>query len=82
MVQLPTAEQKIELLKRLIDETYINDIVGRHKIRNKDEFKELINIISSGIGSLTNPKKLADTFKTKNYQNQCQHRQKLSGLFV
>ena len=65
VVLLPTPEQKIELLKRLFDETYINDIVGRHKIRNKDEFEELINILSSGVGSLTNPKKLADTFKTK-----------------
>lgn len=65
VVLLPTPEQKIELLKRLFDETYVNDIVGRHKIRNKDEFEELINTLSSGIGSLTNPKKLADTFKTK-----------------
>lgn len=65
VVLLPTPEQKIELLKRLFDETYINDIVGCHRIRNKDEFEELINILSSGIGSLTNPKKLADTFKTK-----------------
>lgn len=65
VVLLPTPEQKIELLKRLFDETYVNDIVGRHRIRNKDEFEELLNILSSGIGSLTNPKKLADTFKTK-----------------
>lgn len=65
VVLLPSPEQKIELLKRLFDETYINDIVGRHKIRNKDEFEELINILASGIGSLTNPKKLSDTFKTK-----------------
>lgn len=65
VVLLPTPEQKIEFLKRLFDETYVNDIVGRQKIRNKDEFEELINILSSGIGSLTNPKKLADTFKTK-----------------
>mgnify|MGYP004509215171 CR=1 FL=1 len=65
VVLLPTVEQKIELLKRLFDETYINDIVGRHKIRNKEEFEELISILASGIGSLTNPKKLADTFKTK-----------------
>ena len=64
-VLLPTAEQKIEFLKRLFDETYINDIVGRHRIRNKDEFEELINILSSSIGSLTNPKKLADTSKQK-----------------
>lgn len=64
-VLLPTAEQKIEFLKRLLDETYINDIVGRHRIQNKEEFEELINILASGIGSLTNPKKLADTFQTK-----------------
>lgn len=65
VVLLPTPEQKIELLKRLFDETYVNDIVGRHKIRNKDEFEKLINILSSAVGSLTNPKKLADTFKAK-----------------
>lgn len=65
VVLLSTAEQKIELLKMLFDETYINDIVGRHRIKNKDEFEELINILSSGIGSLTNPKKLTDTFKSK-----------------
>ncbi|MCM1271777.1 MAG: ATP-binding protein [Ruminococcus flavefaciens] len=65
VVLLPTPEQKIELLKNLFKETYINDIIGRHNIKNKDEFEELIDILASGIGSLTNPKKLADTFKSK-----------------
>lgn len=65
VVLLSTPEQKIEFLKNLFAETYINDIVGRHKIRNKDEFEELINILASAIGSLTNPKKLTDTFRTK-----------------
>lgn len=65
VVLLPTSEQKIELLKNLFQETYINDIVGRHSIKNKAEFEELIDILSSGIGSLTNPKKLADIFKSK-----------------
>lgn len=60
-----TPEQKIEFLKNLFKETYINDIIGRHSIKNKDEFEELIDILSSGIGSLTNPKKLCDTFKSK-----------------
>lgn len=64
VVKLPTSEQKIELLKVLFSETYINDIVGRHKIRNKGELEELLNILSSAIGSLTNPKKIADTFKS------------------
>ncbi len=65
VVLLKTEEEKIEFLKRLFQETYINDIVGRHRIRNRAEFEELIDILSSGIGSLTNPKKLADTFKSK-----------------
>lgn len=65
VVLLKTAEEKIEFLKNLFKETYINDIIGRHSIKNKDEFEELIDILSSGIGSLTNPKKLADTFKSK-----------------
>lgn len=65
IVLLPTPEQKIELLKNLFQETYINDIVGRHSIKNKEEFEELIDILASGIGSLTNPRRLTDTFKSK-----------------
>lgn len=65
VVLLPTVEQKNELLKSLFKETYVNDLVGRHNIKNKDEFDELIGILSSAIGSLTNPKKIADTFLTK-----------------
>lgn len=65
VVLLSTSEQKIEFLKYLFKETYINDIIGRHNIKNKAEFEELIDILSSAIGSLTNPKKLCDTFKSK-----------------
>lgn len=65
VVLLPMPEQKIEFLKNLFKETYINDIIGRHSIRNKGEFEELIDILSSGIGSLTNPRKIVDTFKSK-----------------
>ncbi len=64
VVLLSTAEQKMELLRVLFSETYINDIVGRHRIRNKSEMEELIDILSSSIGSLTNPKKLSDTFRS------------------
>lgn len=64
VVLLPTTEQKTELLKRLLEETYLNDIIGRHRIRNREELEELLNILSSSIGSLTNPKKLSDTFKS------------------
>ena len=59
-----TPDQKIAFLKSLFEETYISDIVGRHKIRNKAELEELLNILSSAIGSLTNPEKLSATFQT------------------
>lgn len=65
VVLLRTAEQKIELLKSLFQETYINDIISRHSVKHRDKFEELINILASAIGSLTNPKKLTDTFKSK-----------------
>ena len=57
-------DQKIAFLKSLFEETYISDIVGRHNIRNKAEFEELLNILASAIGSLTNPEKLSATFRT------------------
>ncbi len=47
----------------MFEETYISDIIGRNNIRNKAELEELLNILSSGIGSLTNPRKLSETFK-------------------
>ena len=57
-------EEKIAFLKSLFEETYISDIVGRHKIRNRAELEELLNILSSAIGSLTNPTRLSATFKS------------------
>ena len=57
-------EDKIAFLKALFEETYISDIVGRHKIRNRAELEDLLNILSSSIGSLTNPNKLSATFKS------------------
>ena len=57
-------EEKIAFLKSLFEETYISDIVGRHNIRNRAELEELLNVLSSSIGSLTNPTKLSATFKS------------------
>ena len=57
-------EEKIAFLKSLLEETYISDIVGRHKIRNRAELEDLLNILSSAIGSLTNPTNLSATFKS------------------
>ena len=57
-------EQKADFLKSLFEETYISDIIGRNNVRNKAEMEELLNILSSAIGSLTNPSKLSAAFKS------------------
>lgn len=58
------AENKSLMLKRLFDEIYIKDIEIRHKVKNKSDLEDLLNILSSSIGSLTNPEKLKNTFHT------------------
>ena len=64
VLSFTTPDQKIAFLKSLFEETYISDIVGRHNIRNRAELEELLNILSSAIGSLTNPEKLSATFRS------------------
>ncbi len=64
VLRFQTPEEKIHFLKSLLEETYISDIVGRHNVRNRAELEELLNILSSAIGSLTNPTKLSATFKS------------------
>lgn len=62
---LSTDEQKITYLKNLFEETYLTDIKKRYNLRkNNFEIEELLNILSSSIGSLTNPTKLSNTFKS------------------
>lgn len=58
-------EQKVRFLKSLFDETYLKDIKERHDIRKDDDLEELVNIVASGIGALTNPNKLANTFRSE-----------------
>jgi predicted AAA+ superfamily ATPase len=60
-----TEEQKVRFLKTLFDETYIKDIKDRYDIRKDDDLEELINIMASGIGALTNPNKLTNTFRSE-----------------
>ena len=57
-------EQKVRFLKSLFDETYIKDIKDRYSIKKDDDLEELVNIMASGIGALTNPNKLANTFNS------------------
>ena len=64
-----SAEEKIEYLNYQKDNVYINDVIERNDIRNDEELKTLIEIISSSIGSLTNPTKLYNTFVSKGNKN-------------
>ena len=55
---------KAATLNNLFDEIYIRDILKRNKVRNQGELEDLLNILSSAVGSLTNPEKLKNTFRT------------------
>lgn len=57
-----THEEKVELLKALFENTYISDIIQRYKIRNTEILDELLDILASSIGGLTNATKLSNTF--------------------
>jgi len=61
-----TEEQKMKILDNLFEETYLNDIKNRNNIRNVSEMKAVLDVLSSAIGSLTNPNKLQKTFKSVN----------------
>lgn len=67
IVEYPSAERKIEYLKALFAETYLTDIKERYQVRNDEELEILIDIISSSIGGLTNPRKLANTFESEKH---------------
>lgn len=58
------ANNKIVALENLFHEIYMRDIYQRNRIRNQGELEDLLNILSSSIGSLTNPEKLKNTFRT------------------
>lgn len=68
-----THEDKSNYLINQFKKVYISDIIERNKVRNTDDLEELINIISSSIGSLTNPRKLANTFKSKKGSSISEH---------
>ena len=63
-VTMKTEEQKINYLTNLFKETYLKDIMERHHIEKTQELEDLVNILASTIGSLTNPPKIEATFKS------------------
>lgn len=63
-VTMKTEEQKINYLTRLFEETYLKDIIERHHIDKTQELEDLVNILASAIGSLTNVPKIEATFRS------------------
>lgn len=64
-----TEQQKIQYLTNLFNETYLIDIIERYHIEKKQELDDLVNILASAIGSLTNPPKIEATFKSIIHSN-------------
>lgn len=61
---MQTEEQKVQYLSKLFKETYLKDILERHNIAKTQELEDLVNILASAVGSLTNPAKLEATFRS------------------
>ena len=63
-ITMATDEQRMKYLTRLFEETYVKDIIERNHIEKIQEMNDLINVLASGIGSLTNASKIEATFKS------------------
>lgn len=61
---MKTEAQKINYLTNLFEETYLKDIIDRNNLEKTGELEDLINVLASAIGSLTNPPKIQATFKS------------------
>lgn len=68
VVTRETEQEKAAFLKALFQRTYIRDIVERYKIKNVEVLDEVLNILASAIGGLTNPTKLVNTFESVKHE--------------
>lgn len=64
-VTMKTDEQKSQYLIRLFRETYLKDILERNTVERSQELEDLLNVLASSIGSLTNPSKIEATFRSR-----------------
>lgn len=68
-IPMTTREEKVAFLRNVYDETYIRDIRERYNIRQEEELQILFDIVSSTVGSLTNPQKIANTFDSMRHSD-------------
>ena len=59
-----TPEQKVSYLQRLWNKTYIDDVVERHHVKNREALSSLTDALCSSIGSLTNPNRISNVMKS------------------
>lgn len=64
VLSLSSHEKKSKYLSDLFSRTYLADVLERNRVSDPDILEDLLNVISSSIGSLTNPTKLSNTFKS------------------
>lgn len=65
VLTMKTQQQKVQYLTSLFKEVYLKDILERNKIDKTQELEDLINILASSVGSLTNPSKIEKTYKSE-----------------
>lgn len=68
-VMLESQEEKSKYLKDLFENTYLKDILERNSIKKDDVLDSLVDMLASSVGSLTNPKKLSDTFSSNGFND-------------
>ncbi|MBF0996647.1 MAG: ATP-binding protein [Lachnospiraceae bacterium] len=66
--RLKATRKKADYLFSLFEKVYMTDILDRHRIRNREEMDELLDILSSVIGAYTNPAKLSRVFKSEKHK--------------
>lgn len=65
VITRPDDVSKMKYLESLFSETYLKDIIERNKLMREDALENILDLLASSIGSLTNPKKIADTNNSK-----------------
>ncbi len=70
VLEFESHKEKANYLNNLFHSTYLKDVMERHDIRNDEEvLDELLSILASGIGSLSNPSRLSNTFKSEKHKS-------------